>query len=311
MTNRIAILTDPNDPYPPSDISTLFYFKKMAKERGINLEFLVYEDIHKLHAFDGLFVRCTTNINNATFQWIQYGESLGLNMLDSLRGIALGSDKYLQYLLLNNNNIATPQTIVLYPNSDVQELVNTHNLTYPLVLKVVNGYFSQGVSQVQNLSELNNKCKILFSSGHHCLILQAYMPTDYDWRIGILNNEIIFASKYHMSPNHWQIVKYSENNIIESEGDGESIPTYSVPFPIIESAKKVACLLDHALYGLDIKLIDGKAYLIEINDNPNFNYGMEDMTNRDEIYNKIIDILVQNKHVHKKIADHKKLVIEK
>ena len=34
------------------------------------------------------------------------------------------------------------------------------------------------------------------------------MPTDYDWRIGVLDGEPLFACKYKMARGHWQIIKH-------------------------------------------------------------------------------------------------------
>lgn len=47
-----------------------------------------------------------------------------------------------------------------------------------------------------------------------------------------------------------------------------------------------------SLYGVDIKERDGKAYVIEINDNPNIDSEVEDLILGDDLYLKIIQEFV-------------------
>ena len=42
------------------------------------------------------------------------------------------------------------------------------------------------------------------------------------------------------------------------------------------------------LYGIDIKAIDGKLMVIEINDNPNIDFGVEDEYYGDKVYSDIL-----------------------
>ena len=34
------------------------------------------------------------------------------------------------------------------------------------------------------------------------------MPTEYDWRVGVLGGQPLFAVHYLMAKKHWQIVKH-------------------------------------------------------------------------------------------------------
>ena len=42
------------------------------------------------------------------------------------------------------------------------------------------------------------------------VIAQEFVPTSFDWRIGVLDGEPIFACQYRMARAHWQVVKYRE-----------------------------------------------------------------------------------------------------
>ena len=45
------------------------------------------------------------------------------------------------------------------------------------------------------------------------------------------------------------------------------------------------------LYGVDVKEIDGKPLVIEINDNPNIDCGVEDVILKDDLYVAVIEAL--------------------
>ncbi len=98
------------------------------------------------------------------------------------------------------------------------------------------------------------------------------MPTTFDWRIGILNRKPIFACKYFMADDHWQIVRPDLN------GDGrygksETIPVELAPRRAVSVALKAANLIGDGLYGVDVKESNKKFYVIEVNDNPNIDVG--------------------------------------
>lgn len=40
------------------------------------------------------------------------------------------------------------------------------------------------------------------------IIAQEFLPTSYDWRVGVLNNEVLFVCKYYMAKDHWQIYNW-------------------------------------------------------------------------------------------------------
>jgi len=61
-----------------------------------------------------------------------------------------------------------------------------------------------------------------------------------------------------------------------------------VPLSILELASKSANLIGDGLYGIDIKSNGEQSFVIEVNDNPNIDIGMEDAHEGDEVYRKIL-----------------------
>ena len=121
---------------------------------------------------------------------------------------------------------------------------------------------------------------------------QEFLPTDYDWRIGILNGEPLFACKYYMVSGHWQIYYHKKSGKTKS-GLSETIPLYQVPKTIIRNAVKAASLVGKGLYGVDLKMINNEGIVIEINDNPSIDFGIEDAILGDELYYRILNAFVR------------------
>jgi hypothetical protein len=113
------------------------------------------------------------------------------------------------------------------------------------------------------------------------------MYTPFDWRIGVLDGKPLFAARYHMCKDHWQIIKHAANGNFQ-EGRVESVPLSEVPLSILELASKSANLIGDGLYGIDIKSNEEQSFVIEVNDNPNIDIGMEDAHEGDEVYRKIL-----------------------
>tara|TARA_Y100000588_G_scaffold347235_1_gene395878 strand:- start:557 stop:874 length:318 start_codon:yes stop_codon:yes gene_type:complete len=103
-----------------------------------------------------------------------------------------------------------------------------------------------------------------------------------------------------MAKNHWQI--YDWNNGDENSGDFDIVPIEKVPKVVRTSALKATTLIGDGLYGVDLKQIKNNAYVIEVNDNPNIDGGIEDKLLEDQLYEIIIQGFLE------KIMRHKKLV---
>ena len=53
---------------------------------------------------------------------------------------------------------------------------------------------------------------------------------------------------------------------------------------------KAANAIGDGLYGVDIKTVNGRHVLIEVNDNPNIDRGVEDAVLGDELYDRIMKV---------------------
>jgi glutathione synthase/RimK-type ligase-like ATP-grasp enzyme len=158
------------------------------------------------------------------------------------------------------------------------------------VLKRPDSSFSRGVVKVASQAELNAQLTQLFEDSD-LLVAQEFLPTTFDWRIGILNRKPMYACKYFMAADHWQIVRTDANGD-SRYGKCETIPVELAPRRAVSAALKAANLIGDGLYGVDVKESNKKFYVIEVNDNPNIDVGVEDAVLRDEIYNRIMEVFL-------------------
>jgi len=65
------------------------------------------------------------------------------------------------------------------------------------------------------------------------------------------------------------------------------------PPALIKLALKASALIGDGLYGVDIKQVGNRFYLIEINDNPNIDAGVEDKVLKDDLYLRLMRVFAR------------------
>ncbi len=268
----LAILCDPGEAMPPSDTGALKRFIRAGKEMGVDCELIGQRDYLRLPEYDGLFIRTTTNIDHYTYRFAKKAENEGLVTIDDSNSILRCTNKIYLADLFRTNKVPSPKTVVLYKDQPSQLLGLEQSLGFPVVVKIPDGAFSRGVEKAQNPEELATICKQLFR--HSTLLLaQEFLYTDFDWRIGILDNQPLFACRYYMVKNHWQIYRHGKRT---DSGGFDTLPVAEVPHPIMDAALRATRPIGDGLYGVDLKESNGRGYVIEVNDNPNIDKGIED-----------------------------------
>jgi len=205
-----------------------------------------------------------------------------LVVIDDPTSILKCTNKVYLNELLTLNGIPTPHSVTFRKN----EQEKLASLSFPYVLKLPDGAFSQGVKKVNNQEELNSWLREFFLKTD-LLIAQEYMPSQFDWRVGILNGKVLYVCKYYMAKGHWQIIEWKTSGRT-TEGDSENIAVEKAPKKLLSLALKAAKLIGNGLYGVDVKELDGKFYVIEVNDNPSIDAGVEDRGGSADIYKMIM-----------------------
>ena len=284
----LAILTNPEDTHPPSDDRALKRFYKAALEAGFNAEFITKNDFDQLIQYDALFIRETTNVNHHTFRFAKKAASLGLVVIDDPQSILKCTNKVYLHELLSANKILTPKSFVI-SEENCEHLQN--KMSFPFILKQPDGAFSKGVFKIESLEQFKTIRESMFEKSD-LLIAQEFLPTPFDWRVGVIDGQVIYVCKYFMASKHWQIINWNANKEKSQEGEVESIAVDQAPSGLLKTALKATGLIGKGLYGVDMKEIEGKFYVIEINDNPNIDAGIEDKILKDKLYDTIMEVFL-------------------
>lgn len=283
----LAILWDPKATDTPSNRGALTKFEQAAEHLGLRAVRITSDDYARVPEFDALFIRETTAVEHHTYKFAQRAALEGLVVVDDPESILRCSNKVFLAELLARHRVPHPRTWVVAKHrlTDVES-----QLSFPCVLKPPDGCFSQGMVKVRERAELEAAAATLLQKSE-LILAQAFLPTDYDWRVGVLDGRPLYACRYYMAKNHWQIIHRDQRGR-EREGAHETVAVEAAPPYVIQAALRVCRLVGRGLYGVDIKEREGKAYVIEINDNPNLDAGVEDELLGDRLYQQIMEWFV-------------------
>jgi len=281
----LAILINPAETLPPSNRGALKKFINCGRQMGIDVELITQNHYGRIPEFDGLFIRETTAVDHHTYRFAKKAEAEGLVVIDDSTSILRCANKVYLADLFRTHKVPSPRTWILHRgNADhLDQLEATAG--YPVVIKIPDGSFSRGIVKVNNRQELNQKVTELFEQSA-LLLAQEFLYTDFDWRIGIFNHKALYACRYFMVKNHWQIYRHGAKRT--DSGSFATLPTFEVPKPVLDAALKAAEAIGNGLYGVDVKEVAGKGYVIEVNDNPNIDSGIEDQYLGEDLYRAIM-----------------------
>ena len=283
----LAVLYDPEERFPPSNKKALQKFLEIARKMNVHAELVTEEDATRLMEFDALFIRTTTSLNHYTFHLSEKAALNEMAVIDDPLSIIRCTNKVYLNELLEKEKIPIPHSMLVFRSNENTFEGISAKLGAPFILKIPDGSFSHGMKKISDEKELEAAFSILFEESA-ILLAQEFIPTEFDWRIGILNGEALYACKYYMAKNHWQIYNHGVNGSNQS-GLVDTLPLYQVPPNVIRTALKATSLIGKGLYGVDLKDINGKAVVIEVNDNPSIDHGIEDAILGNERYYRIIN----------------------
>ncbi|MGA7749467.1 MAG: RimK family protein [Gallionella sp.] len=295
---NLAILHDPDNPEPASNAKALQRFEKAAQALGMHVEFITKEDYSRLTEFDALFIRDTTFVNHYTHRFSRRAAAEGLVVIDDPDSILKCNNKVYLAEILARHRIPAPRTLLVH-RDNVDQIIPTLGL--PCVLKQPDSSFSVGVMKVETVEELPAKVNGLLDKSE-LIVAQEYLPTEFDWRVGILDRRPLFVAKYFMVPGHWQIVRHGDDRHDFVEGKTEALSVGEAPDRVVKMALRAAKLIGDGFYGVDIKQVGKRLYVIEINDNPNIDAGNEDSVLKDALYREIMGVFLKRIEARKRGA---------
>ncbi|MFN3384109.1 MAG: RimK family alpha-L-glutamate ligase [Archaeoglobaceae archaeon] len=265
------------------EIEALRIFQTTAEAMGHRFEVLGKEIVNSIDEFDSIFIRATTDPLFTSYVVSRIAEERGKKVIDDSESIRICSDKVALYHRLEKHEVPMPKTIPFY--GDFERLSSiAEELRYPIVVKAPNSRFSLMVEKANDFEELVAISK-KFLRRSKAVILQNFIPSSFDWRVGVLGGEVIYTCKYLFPKGGWKIRDVVNNKIVW--GDVRAVSRENAPSKLKKIAIKAAKCVGNGLYGVDVKQVENDFYVIEVNDNPTIMHGMEDAKDRD-IYEKII-----------------------
>lgn len=284
----LAILRDPENPHPASNDAAIAKFEQAAAALGIHAEVIGHGDLGRLTRFDGLFIRDNTFIDHYTYRFSRRAAAEGLVVIDDPDSILRCNNKVYLAELLPRHGIPVPRTLLVH-RDNVDRIVPTLGL--PCVLKQPDSSLSLGVAKAETAAELHAMVASLLEKSD-LIVAQEYLPTPFDWRVGILDRRPLFVCKYYMAPGHWQIVRHIPGSHYE-EGPTLALPLADAPPQVLRLALKAANLMGDGFYGVDLKQIGRSCRVIEVNDNPNVDAGNEDGVLQDTLYLDVMSVFAR------------------
>ncbi len=278
----LAVLVDDGDPFSPSSPETIDKLERVAARMNVYVQRIGLGDLDKLGEYDALFIRALTSVTDPAFQFALRAEALGMPVVDDSQSIIRCSNKVFLEELLRREGIPTPRTLVVTARTPPEQILE---LGFPAVIKLPDGSFSAAVHKVSSPEEYRERAAEMFRRSP-LIIAQEYLPTGFDWRVTVLDGQLLFAARYFMAKGHWQI--RTEEKGTERYGRVEAVAREQAPRDVVELALRAAAPIGRGLYGVDIKETPAGPVVIEINDNPNLDVGYEDAEDGSAIYEDLV-----------------------
>jgi len=280
----LAVLYDPNEKMPPSSPASIKHFARIAEKLSVDIEPITKRQLAELAEYDGLLIRETTSIDNHTYRFARRAWQEGMPVIDDPISMIRCTNKVFLMELLGSNQVPTPPTVILQEGGDLAKAMD--ELGLPMVVKIPDGSFSRGVHKVNTPEELRRITDELFEETD-LVLAQKFLPTEFDWRVGVLAGEPLFVCQYRMARGHWQVVKYRADGS-SHEGGFRAFEIEHAPPEVIDIAVRAARPIGDGFYGVDLKQTDRGIVVMEVNDNPNLEHGIEDQVGKDEIWMKLL-----------------------
>jgi glutathione synthase/RimK-type ligase-like ATP-grasp enzyme len=283
----IAILYNADEPQPPSNADALDKLCAAARALGMRPSIIGRDDIDRLQHFDGLFIRDTTNVNHYTYQFARRAAAEGLVVIDDPDSILKCTNKVYLNELLSRHRVPVPKTLMVH-RENVDQIVPVLGL--PCILKQPDSAFSLGVAKIETADAVHDVLERLFAKSD-LVVAQEWLPTPFDWRVGVFDRRPLYVCKYFMAPGHWQVVKRESGRTLE--GSTQALSVGEAPEIVVRTTVVPPTLIGDGLYGVDLKQDGQQCYVMEVNDNPNLDTGCEDGVLKDALYREVMGVFLR------------------
>ena len=288
---RIACFVEKYNFSDRGEAEALEIFKNTAHRMGHEFNFMFREGIHEIPKYDAVFIRATTDPLFTAYVVSKTAQELGIKVVDDPESIQICGNKIHLYDLFKKHDVPHIPTLFLTKEElhhrRLQEIFRTFGK--PVVVKAPYTSFSRYVEKVACETSFRDVAKRFFRKSD-VLAVQTFMPTAFDWRVGVLNREVLYVCKYMMPKGRWKHGAKQRGKPTFVWGRTFALKRENIPSGLKEVALKACDVIGNGLYGVDVKEHNGNYVVVEVNDNPSIYSGYEDYRNKD-LYGKIIQYL--------------------
>jgi ribosomal protein S6--L-glutamate ligase len=192
--------------------------------------------------------------------------------------IEVCSDKYRTILRLADAGVASPKTVLIQGEEGIDDAVEQIGGNFPYIIKTISGSKGVGVMFVESMKSMKSMLQLIWKvSEDEELIIQEYIPTDYDVRVHVLGNEVIAAMRRYVIKDDFRS-NYSQ---------GGKITKHKLSDIEIEVCIKASKAVGASWSGVDYILSGKEPLVIEVNSSPGTE-GIEKAT-KENIVGKVLE----------------------
>jgi len=283
---RLAIFIERSAISRSAEFEALLRFRAAAEELGHHADVLFRRELKKIPKYDAVLIRALTDPRNSSFVAARTAELHGKPVIDDSHSILVCCDKIHMYRRVAAAGAPIPRTAFVRAG-EIDETTARRlfdELGPRLVMKAPDSCFSQHVEMAKTPAEFV-KIGERFLHRADRVVVQEFVESAFDWRIGVLGGEPLFACRYVIPEETFKILAVVDGRKVECRV--EAVPLAEAPSAIVAAALAAADAVGRGLYGVDLKEARGRAVVIEVNDNPTINAGEEDRC-APELYAKIV-----------------------
>jgi glutathione synthase/RimK-type ligase-like ATP-grasp enzyme len=286
---KLGVFVDRQTLGNSEQLTALIRLRDSAEGMGHTVYFIFPVEIAKIGTIDGLFIRSRTDPMNISFVAAKMAELRGIPVIDDPESIQICSDKVNMYLHLMQEGVRIPDTVFVRKGEFTEKVARDlfRKLGSPLILKEPSTSFSLRVEKVRTVPELLKTGK-RFIKLSDWIVAQRFIESDFDWRVGVLGGEPLYACQYIIPQETFKIQATVNGHIVYCAVKG--LPLDRVPGPVLETAVRAARAIGGGFYGVDIKDREGTPFVIEVNDNPSLEGGEDEYS--PGLYRRIIGHLI-------------------
>jgi glutathione synthase/RimK-type ligase-like ATP-grasp enzyme len=272
----------------PSSPASIKHFARIAEKHSVDVEPITKRQLAELAEFDGLFIRETTSIDNHTYRFARRAWQEGMPVIDDPISMIRCTNKVFLMELLGQNQVPTPPTVIIAEDTDLAKPID--ELGLPLVVKIPTDRSRAACTRSSR------------SPGSSASVTSCSRKPICCWRKnscrrvrlarGCAGGRAAVCLPVPHGPGHWQIVKHRADGS-SREGGFKTFGVDQAPPALIDIAVRAARPIGDGFYGVDIKQTDSGFVVMEVNDNPNLEHGIEDVVGRDEVWVRLLKWFIE------------------